>query len=125
MTSGRPRVSNGGISWGIARMTAPMEPRCWKTLTRNRPTPMIVWAVSSSFSASKRSRRPWVRIRYTISRICSLSTRPRPLDRPQRAVDADRGRQLVGKVKVRRAVAHRVGQQLVDVQGAVGVAASA
>ena len=59
-------------------MTVPIEPRCWKTLTRKRPTPMIVWAVSSSFSASKRSRRLWVRIRYTISRICSLSTRPSP-----------------------------------------------
>ena len=43
------------------------------------------------------------------------------LDRPKRAVDADRWRQLVRQVKVRGAVVHRVGEQLVDVQAAVGV----
>ncbi len=43
------------------------------------------------------------------------------LDRAQRAVDADRRGQLVGEVEVRGAVAHRVGEQLVDVQTAVRI----
>ena len=42
-------------------------------------------------------------------------------DRAKRAVDADGGRQLVREVKVGGAVSHRVGEQLVYVQGAVRV----
>jgi hypothetical protein len=40
------------------------------------------------------------------------------LDLPQRAVHADARRQLVGKVKVRRPVLDRVGQQVVQVERA-------
>ena len=70
--SGIPRTSKGGISWGMARSAAATVPRCWNTLRRNRPTSTIECEVSSSFSASKRSRIVWGRIPKTMSRIISL-----------------------------------------------------
>ena len=36
---------------GITRSTTPMVPRCWKTLTRNRPRPGTPYARSNSFWA--------------------------------------------------------------------------
>ena len=76
--SGMPSTSKGGISWGIDRKAAATVPRCWNTLSRNRPTSTIEWEVSSSFSASKRSRSVWGRIPKTMSRIVSLSSTGQP-----------------------------------------------
>ncbi len=56
MASGRPSVSNSGISCGIGRRAAATVPRWSETLTRNRPTPAMEWEVSSSCSASNLSR---------------------------------------------------------------------
>ncbi len=72
--SGMPSVSNGGISWGMARKTPATVPRCWKTFSRKRPTPGIECEVSSSFSASNFSRSDLVRTPKSMSRIVSLSS---------------------------------------------------
>ena len=54
--SGSPRSSNCGMSWGIGRSATATVPRCSATFTRNRPTPATECEVSSSWSASNRSR---------------------------------------------------------------------
>src|SRR6266849_9084385 len=52
-TSGRPSSSMVGTPMGMARTAAPQEPRCWKTLTRNREIPGTLYAKS----ISRRSRK--------------------------------------------------------------------
>jgi hypothetical protein len=53
---GRPSCSGDIISNGMVLNTAPMESRCWKTLSRKRPIPGTTCEVSSSRLFSKRSR---------------------------------------------------------------------
>src|SRR5216684_7647088 len=55
-TSGRPSSSMVGTPMGMARTAAPQEPRCWKTLTRNREIPGTLYAKS----ISRRSRKTWI-----------------------------------------------------------------
>ena len=61
-TGGSPSCSSDTMSCGMARITAPTESRCRKTLTRKRPRPGIECEVSSSSSASNFSRCFWVRM---------------------------------------------------------------
>ena len=60
--SGTPRLSNGTISYGMARMTAPTLSRWRKTLTRKRLWPGSEYEQSSSSSFSNFSRCFCVRI---------------------------------------------------------------
>ena len=73
--SGSPRVWNSGISWGIGRRaTAIGAALRGHTFTRNRPTPAMVCEVSSSCSASNRSRWICGRIPKIMSRSVVLSS---------------------------------------------------
>ena len=48
MTGGRFSSSTVRIFVGMTRSTMPTLPRCWKTLTRKRPSPATPYAISSS-----------------------------------------------------------------------------
>ncbi len=78
MESGSPRLEKTGISCGMGRRATVTVPRWRATLTRNRPTPGMVWEVSSSCSASKRSRCEAGRIPKIMSRMSSLVSGGQP-----------------------------------------------